>query len=68
MAQKGHPNYFKGKKVDRDLFYDLLNKFLSAETTLENAAKTLGLSRPTLSKRYQIVLEGEKVPDYWFFD
>ena len=65
---KGHPNYYLGKKVDRKLFYELLVKFCNGEVTLTKAAKMLGLSNPTLSKRYNAVLLKEEVPEAWFLD
>lgn len=68
MSQKGRKNAYLGKKVDRQQFYDLLEQFCSGGITLTAATKIIGLSRPTLSKRWNMALLGEKLPEAWFLD
>lgn len=59
---------YLGKKVDREKFYDLLNLFVSGGITLDAASKAIGLSRPTLRKRWNAVLLNEEIPEAWFLD
>lgn len=64
--KKGHKSHFECKKVDEDLFYACLDLFLLDRISLESACIITGLSRPTLTKRWNAVVREEEVPGYWF--
>lgn len=58
---------YTGKKVDEEVFYDCLNAFVIGEMTIPEACKAIGLSRPTLTKRWNAVLLGDDIPrEDWF--
>ena len=64
--KKGHKAHFGGKKVDEDLFFACLDLFYMGHMTLDSACMIIGLSKPTLTKRWNAVLKQEAVPDTWF--
>lgn len=64
--KKGHKAHFEGKKVDEDLFFACLDLFLLNRMTLDSACTLIGLSKPTLTKRWNAVLLEEEIPRSWF--
>lgn len=57
-----------GKRMDRQLFYQLCEEYIRGETSSVNAAKELGITQPTFLRRAnQYVLNG-RLPEYMFKD
>ena len=56
------------KKIDRELFFETFEEFLHGEIRIGQAAKKIGLSIPTVSKRFDFLIKGNQAPDDWFFD
>lgn len=56
------------KKVDRKLFMDTFNDFVAGKIRLSVAAKKIGLSIPTVTTRFDMMLKEKRVRDEWFFD
>jgi hypothetical protein len=52
---KGHPNYYKGKRVGIDDFIDAYNAVLKCELSVTQAAKKLCVSTPTFRKWFAAV-------------
>ena len=48
---KGHPGYYKGKKIDREKFMKAVNWIFSGGMPIREAYKYSGLSYPTFTKR-----------------
>jgi len=66
--KKGHKGYFHGKKVDEDLFFALLDLYFLGRISMNTACKIIGLSRPTLTKRWNHVLTRKEIPwEDWFY-
>jgi transposase len=49
-TQKGHPNYYHGKKVSADKFEEVWNKYRVGGLSVAQAAKALGISHVTFIK------------------
>ena len=64
---KGHPNYFKGKKIDRRKFETAIDAFFGG-MAIRRAWKLSGLSEPTFKKRLTELVENGNLPDYLFTD
>lgn len=64
---KGHPNYYKGKLIDKEKFAKAVSTFLTC-SSMHKTYKMSGLSEPTYQKRVkQLVADGE-LPGYLFTD
>jgi hypothetical protein len=58
VSGKGHPQYYKGKVIDRKKFTEAVDTFFAGSSVMKTW-KTSGLSRPTYSKRLnQLMIDG----------
>lgn len=60
---KGHPCYYKGKKIDNNKFIKYFNLYIAGAITKEEYAKLLGISIPTLNKHLKTLCETGELTD-----
>lgn len=54
------------RTIDKDKFFKALYSFYNGEISLRKAAKYVGISIPTLTKYFNMVLLEEELPDNLF--
>ena len=69
VSGKGHPGYFKHKKIDGDKFIEASNAYLNIKgVNQQMAAKMCGLSVPTFTKYMNIFLTDGRLDGEYFLD
>lgn len=53
-------------KIDKDKFFESYDRWFRGEITLTKAAEIVGISRKTLRKYFNYVIEGREFPDTLF--
>lgn len=66
LVRKKGVHYYYAKKVDKDKFFEGLDKFVRGEWTLCKAAEYVGVNYTTLSKWYNKFLLGQPLPPELF--
>lgn len=61
---KGHENWYKGKKIDREKFLMAINGIINYGLPIREAWKLSGLSEPTFRKRANQYLMDGFIPAY----
>lgn len=56
------------RKVDKDKFYEAYNGWANGTLSLAKASKVAGMSVPTLTKYFYVLMKGEEFPDNLFDD
>lgn len=66
--EKGHEGYYKGKKIDTDLFIQAADLYLSGQKNQLDASKVCGLSYVTFAKRMRMLFEDGRLSGDFFLD